>query len=123
MGKLRERKAKQAADQLKAGPAWDNPWNLVFTNELGRYISHKMVRQPYKRIVAAMGRPDLRFHNLRHSYAVLSLMNGDDVKTLQENLGHHTAEFTLDTYGHVTDQMKEDSANRMDAFIKNIQKA
>ncbi len=70
-----------------------------------------------------MGRPDLRFHNLRHSYAVLSLMNGDDVKTLQENLGHHTAEFTLDTYGHVTDQMKEDSANRMDAFIKNIQKA
>lgn len=120
MGKLKERKAKQAADQLLAGPAWDNPWNLVFTNELGRYISPKMVRKPYKRIVAALDMPDLRFHDLRHSFAVASLQNGDDIKTLQENLGHHTAAFTLDTYGHVTDQMRDDSASRMDEFIKSI---
>ncbi|MCL2387075.1 MAG: hypothetical protein FWC89_05935 [Defluviitaleaceae bacterium] len=45
---------------------------------------------------------------------------GDDVKTVQENLGHHAAAFTLDVYGHVTEQMKKDSANRMDSFIRGI---
>ena len=70
-----------------------------------------------------MGLPDLRFHDLRHSYSVMSLMNGDDIKTLQSNLGHHTAAFTLDTYAHVTDKMKADSADRMEKYIKNIEKA
>jgi len=51
---------------------------------------------------------------------VVALMSGDDVKTVQENLGHHTAAFTLDVYGHVTEEMKRNSAARMDAFIKGV---
>ena len=47
-------------------------------------------------------------------------MTGDDIKTVQGNLGHATASFTLDVYGHVTDQMKQASAARMEAFIKGI---
>ena len=47
-------------------------------------------------------------HNLR----------GDDVKTVQENLGHATASFTLDVYGHVSEKMKQDSANRMEAYMR-----
>lgn len=121
MDHLQARKSKQAADQLRAGAAWSNEWNLVFTNELGRYISHKMVRKPYKRIVKALGISELRFHDMRHSYAVLSLTNGDDVKTLQTNLGHHSAGFTLDQYGHVSERMQEESAKRMEAYIKGIQ--
>ena len=64
--------------------------------------------------------PQARFHDLRHSCAVASLRSGDDVKTVQENLGHATAAFTLDVYGHVTEKMKKDSANRMEAFIKSV---
>lgn len=45
---------------------------------------------------------------------------GDDIKTVQSNLGHATAAFTLDVYGHVTDQMKQASAARMESFIKQI---
>ncbi len=41
-----------------------------------------------------------------HSYAVAAIRAGDDIKTVQGNLGHATAAFTLDVYGHVTDQMK-----------------
>ena len=64
--------------------------------------------------------PTVRFHDLRHSYAAVSLKSGDDVKTVQENLGHATAAFTLDVYGHVTEKMKKDSADRMQAFIKSV---
>ena len=54
---------------------------------------------------------------LRHSYAVAALQSGDNMKTIQENLGHHTAAFTLDVYGHVTEKMKRDSAVRMQKYI------
>ena len=51
---------------------------------------------------------------------VAAIRSGDDIKTVQGNLGHATASFTLDVYGHVTDQMKNDSAARMEAYIKDI---
>ena len=39
---------------------------------------------------------------------------------MQTNLGHATAAFTLDVYGHVTQQMQQDSAARMERFIKSV---
>ena len=61
-----------------------------------------------------------RLHDLRHSFAVASLRAGDDLKTVQENLGHATASFTLDVYGHVTEEMKQASADRMEQYIKGV---
>ena len=65
--------------------------------------------------------PDVRFHDLRHSFAVTSLYSGDDVKTVQANLGHATAQFTLDVYGHVTKKMRQESAMRMQAFYNHLE--
>lgn len=67
-----------------------------------------------------IGTPTVRFHDLRHSYAVAAIKSGDDIKTVQENLGHATAAFTLDVYGHVTAQMRRDSASRMEQFIQSV---
>ena len=64
--------------------------------------------------------PCLTAADLRHSYAVASIRVGDDIKTVQGNLGHATAAFTLDVYGHVTEQMKRASAERMNGFIKDV---
>lgn len=64
-----------------------------------------------------------RFHDLSHSYAVAAIRSGDDIKTVQGNLGHATASFTLDKYGHVTDQMKQASADRMQQYINRIKKS
>ena len=117
---LRDRKLQQYEHKEKAGAAWANPLNLVFTNELGGNLIPQTVVRHFKEIVTAIGRPDARFHDLRHSYAVASLRSGDDIKTVQGNLGHATAAFTLDVYGHVTNQMQEASAIRMEAYIKGI---
>ena len=76
----------------------------------------------FKKVMQEIGSPETRFHDLRHSYAVASIKSGDDIKTVQENLGHATAAFTLDVYGHVTEQMKKDSAARMERFIKAVNK-
>lgn len=84
------------------------------------HLAHFTVYKHFKKIVKNLGLDHIRFHDLRHSYAVASLQSGDDVKTVQENLGHHTAAFTLDVYGGVTENMKKKSAQRMDNFIKSI---
>ena len=113
-------------DELKyiAGSNWYNKsqefQNLIFTNDFGRYLIAGTVYKHFKKIVAKMNMPDARVHDLRHSYAVLALQNGDDIKTVQETLGHHSAAFTLDTYAHVTNKMMYESAKRMDRFIQSL---
>lgn len=119
MAQLKKRKITQTEDRLRAGAMWQQS-NLVFTDEVGCHITKPTLYRAFKKAAAAIGRPDARFHDLRHSYAVAAIRSGDDIKTVQGNLGHATAAFTLDVYGHVTDQMKRDSANRMEAFIKSV---
>lgn len=119
MGLLREQQRRQAEWRLKAGPAWEDS-GLVFTNEAGGHLSHHTVYHNFKLVVASIGMPEVRFHDLRHSFAVASIRSGDDIKTVQGNLGHATAAFTLDVYGHVTEQMKQASAQRMEGYIKRV---
>jgi integrase len=116
---LKDQKKIQDDWRIKAGEAWEGT-NLVFSNELGQHLAHFTVYKHLKLIVRSIGMPATRFHDLRHSYAVASLQSGDDIKTVQENLGHQTASFTLDVYGHVSEKMKRDSSERMERFIKGI---
>jgi len=97
-----------------------NPDYFCMADEIGNRVTPQALYRAFKIIVTELEMPMVRFHDLRHSYAVISLKSGDDVKTVQENLGHATAAFTLDVYGHVTEKMKKDSANRMEAFIKSV---
>ena len=119
---------EQAKQRLKIGDVWQG-WRdpeerktaLVFTTPEGNDITPTVLRYHFKKLVTAIGAPDCRVHDLRHTFAVLSLQNGDDIKTVQGNLGHATAAFTLDVYGHVSERMKDDSSARMQAYIEAIQ--
>lgn len=124
---LERRKREQAVQRLKAGQLWQG-WEtaekqksaLVFTTATGGNLSPQTVYNHYKKLACQIGAPESRVHDLRHTFAVLSLQNGDAVKTVQGNLGHATAAFTLDVYGHVSERMKEDSAARMEGYIKGL---
>ena len=121
MDLLWETKQEQDHNKRLFGSAFvDN--GLVFTDEIGHRITPQALYRAFKLVVDELGMPDVRFHDLRHSYAVASIRAGDDIKTVQENLGHATAAFTLDVYGHVTEQMKRDSANRMQQYIQNVRR-
>lgn len=119
---LQIHRKKQIEQRLLAGELWDEGElpNLVFTDELGGHLAHMTVFKHFKKVVASIGRPDARFHDLRHTYAVSALKSGDDIKTVQETLGHHAAAFTLDVYGHVTQRMRQDSAARMERYIQSL---
>ncbi len=124
---LKEQQTIQLEARFSAGEMWqgwqtkkERDTGLVFTNALGLPLSHTTVRNHFKKIVTSIGAPEFRVHDLRHTYAVLSLQNGDDIKTVQGNLGHATAAFTLDIYGHVSERMKDESAARMQQYIQTV---
>lgn len=117
---LKKQKSQQAQMRLLAGQDWKNPWDLVFTNDFGGNLSHFTVYKTFKEIVRSIGLEQERFHDLRHSYAVVSIESGDDIKTVQANLGHAAASFTLDVYGHVSQKMRRQSAERMEQFIRKL---
>lgn len=124
---LNEHIRSQTEQRLKAGPIWEG-WHsekeresaLVFTTSLGCNLSPQTVYNHYKKLAERVGAADTCVHDLRHTFAVLSLQNGDDVKTVQGNLGHSTAAFTLDVYGHVSERMRDESANRMQCYIRDL---
>ena len=47
--------------------------------------------------------PWARFHTLRHTCAALLIDAGASPLRLQRWMGHHSAAFTLDNYGHLFD--------------------
>ena len=59
----------------------------------------------------------VRFHDLRHTFATLALQNGMDVKTLSAMLGHVSAATTLDIYTHSTSDMQHAAARKIDCGI------
>ena len=118
---LLAQRQKQSDWKRFVGDAWEDS-DFVFTDQMGHHLSAQTVYLHFKKLAAKAGYPDARFHDLRHSYAVAALQSGDDIKTVQENLGHHTAAFTLDVYGHVTEQMKQASADRMERYIQRVSK-
>ena len=120
MNAIKKQKAQQERWAELYDGIWSNPDNLVFTTQTGRYLCNQTVYLDFKKIVKRLGNGAVRFHDLRHTFAVNSLRTRDDIKTVQENLGHHTAAFTLDTYAHVTSGMRKESANRMEQYIQSV---
>ena len=116
---LRSQQAKQAEWQLKAGELWNNEYDLVFTNEMGQHLTHDSVYHYFKKLVAQIGCPDVRFHDLRHSCAILELQAGVPVKSVQEQLGHYSSAFTMDVYAAVSETMMDDTRAKVEKIIKD----
>lgn len=73
-----------------------------------------------KGLLKEAGLPDLRFHDLRHTFATHALASGVDAKTLSGILGHTKASFTLDTYTHVTGDMHRNAAEIVGDFMTEL---
>lgn len=120
---LKAERAKQLQNRLKAGSAWTNEWNLVFTDELGHHYANDTVWKRFKEVASSIGRPDLRPHDLRHTCATAAIASGADIKSVQSLMGHATAAFTLDKYAHTSEKMKQDTADRLQAYYDSLKAA
>jgi integrase len=75
---------------------------LVFRGAQGAALRPGNLR--YRVLIPAAHRagvPWVRFHTLRHTCAAMLIDAGAGPLRLQRWMGHHSAAFTLDTYGHL----------------------
>lgn len=96
------------------------PW--IFPDPLGDGgpIRPSSASYHLKRLLKAAGLPDIRFHDLRHTFATQALASGVDAKTLSGILGHTNASFTLDTYAHVTGEMQHQAARVVGDYLTDV---
>ena len=120
MEALKQAKRKQAEQRLRAGSEWNNEYDMVFTRDHGMFIRFKTLYVHFKNLVAKINRPEVRFHDIRHTYATLAIQSDVDFKTLSLSMGHATVAFTLDTYGHVSIRMSKNAADKMEKLICSL---
>jgi integrase len=88
-----ERKREALAEGLGEPVEW------VFHRH-GRPWAQNSVRYYFKRILRKAGLRDMRFHDIRHTFASLLLSNGESPVYVKEQLGHSSIQITVDIYGH-----------------------
>jgi integrase len=106
----------QAGAQLAWGPGWAET-GLVFTREDGSALREGAISERFALLAGKACLPPIRFHDLRHGAASMAIAAGVPVKSVAEQLGHATAAFTQDVYAAVSDEMAEQAADLLAAFI------
>lgn len=105
------------AEEHKKHPG--NP-HMFPSPKTGGMFDPDSFRHTHEKILKTIGAEHIRFHDLRHTFATLSLKNGVDVKTLSSTLGHYSAGFTLSTYTHATPEMMREAADTMGNVIGEV---
>lgn len=98
---LRSWRKAQAAEQLQAGPAWqETEPGLIFTTPTGAPVTPGTATKAFGKSVKATGAPALTLHGLRHTAATLLLRDGASVHLVAKMLGHKDPTVTLSVYSH-----------------------
>ena len=79
------------------------------------------VRKKLTAVLKRAGCKHVRFHDLRHTFATNALEHGMDIKSLSAIIGHVSSATTLNVYAHVTDEMRQKAADRIDRGIAGVE--
>lgn len=96
----------------------DQPERLVFEAK-GRTPIHErnLVQRIFKPLLVRAALPDIRLYDLRHSFATLSLSAGLPVRWVSEQLGHASVAFTLEVYGHLLSDTRDQAADKLGRIL------
>jgi integrase len=70
----------------------------------------------WRSAIVEIGRPTLRVHDLRHTYASLARRAGADLRLLQKTMGHASITVTAHIYADLYDNELDDIASALDAL-------
>jgi integrase len=91
--------------------------SLVFANAEGEPFDPCVLGHSFKRAAKRAGLENVRFHDLRHTFASLMLMRGAKPKVISEALGHSSVAFTMDVYSHIIEGMQSDAMALLDEVL------
>jgi len=106
---LREHKRLQAEEWERAGSLWRHdcpPW--VFASTVGTYTMPRNLYRSFKSLISNAGVPEIRFHDLRHTYVSLERARGTQIEVISSRVGHSRVSFTLQAYRHLYEAEERD---------------
>lgn len=116
--KLEAHRKQQLEQKFSVGKSWKNN-DLVFCNGIGEPIRQRALRYVFKLLLASAKLPaTIRLYDCRHFFVTSSLIAGVDAKTVSQEAGHSKVSFTLDTYGHVLEEMHETASEKRAELMK-----
>jgi integrase len=90
---------------------------LVFASVEDKPLDPGVLTHNFCRLCKRAGLENVRFHDLRHTFASLMLLRGAKPKVISEALGHASVAFTMDTYSHIIEGMQEDAMALLDEVL------
>ncbi len=105
----------QSEIELKGGMRFD----LVFPSDAGTPIDYCNLNKIYKKCLKKAELRNIRFHDLRHTYASLLINLGESLAYIRDQLGHYSIQITVDTYGHLIPGSNRAAVNKLDNLGKS----
>lgn len=95
----------------------DSRWLFPSPQKEDCPIAPEIISHRFQKLLKHSGCRQVRFHDLRHTFATNALEYGMDIKTLSAILGHASSATTLNVYAHITDEMRRSAADKIDRGI------
>jgi len=112
-----QHRVREAERCLRCGVPLDEE-TLMFPNDCGGIADERNIRDRHFRpLLARSALQAIRLYDLRHTVASLLFAAGEDMKIVQDRLGHASITLTMNTYTHVATEIRERTAARLDALI------
>lgn len=91
--------------------------NPVFCNSVGGVLGYETVSHSFRRLCKRLNLSGITIHSLRHTFATFLLERGENLKTVQELLGHSKIATTADIYSHVSKEIKKEAVSKLDNLL------
>jgi integrase/predicted RNA-binding Zn-ribbon protein involved in translation (DUF1610 family) len=113
---LQNHAARQADKRSASGEAWLES-GYVFVRDNGQELQPWVVSRAFRQYARAACLPQIRLHDLRHTYATLALATGINPRIVSGRLGHASVALTLDVYSHVLPQQDREAAEAIAGLL------
>jgi integrase len=116
---LRTYKSRQDDERRQARWYVDN--DLVFCNVDGEPWPPDSFTSLFGKLARGIGLKGFRFHDLRHSFASLTLADGRPIKEVQTLMGHSTANTTLSVYARTIEGLGREAVTSLTRSLFSVQ--
>ena len=116
LSNLRRRMQEEA---MKKGRNEISEW--MFLNSRGNFIHSSTRTKQFKKVLRKAGLRDIRFHDLRHTFASQLLCNGANILYVSQQLGHSNPQITLKVYSHwIPDDNQREVINKLPSINERV---